>query len=146
RTASLLTEDTPGAQLQSRERLAEFFRSAAWGHHASGTCRIGTGKKPYDVLDSRFRGRGVKNLRVVDASVFPRIPGVFIMSAVYMVGEKASDIIIGDARPCPWRRVVERVCLCLGIPAIIRHAPVGDRWPGPPPPPPKGGLRQSAGQ
>ena len=136
RTAGLLTEDAPGAGRQSREQLAKFFRSAAWGHHASGTCKIGTGSAPYDVLDSRFRVRGVKNLRVVDASVFPRIPGLFIMSAVYMIGEKASDVIIADARPKPWRRIVERICLCLGIPVIIRHAPFGDRWPGPPPPPP----------
>jgi choline dehydrogenase len=50
------------------------------------------------VLDSRFRVRGVQHLRVVDASVFPRIPGFFIVSAVYMVSEKASDVIRQDAR------------------------------------------------
>ena len=38
--------------------------------------------------------RGAKNLRVVDASVFPRIPGLFIISSVYMIAEKASDVII----------------------------------------------------
>ncbi len=36
-------------------------------------------------------------LRVVDASVFPKIPGFFIASAVYMVSEKASDVIIAKA-------------------------------------------------
>jgi choline dehydrogenase len=35
-------------------------------------------------------------LRVVDASVFPRIPGFFIASAVYMIAEKASDVILED--------------------------------------------------
>jgi hypothetical protein len=49
------------------------------------------------VLDSRFRVRGTKGLRVVDASVFPKIPGLFILSAVYMVAEKASDVILADA-------------------------------------------------
>ena len=34
---------------------------------------------------------------MVDASVFPRIPGLFIVSAVYMVAEKASDVILEDA-------------------------------------------------
>jgi len=36
-------------------------------------------------------------LRVVDASVFPRIPGFFIVSAIYMIAEKASEVILDDA-------------------------------------------------
>jgi choline dehydrogenase len=43
------------------------------------------------VLDKEFRVRGAKNLRVVDASVFPRIPGLFILTSIYMISEKASD-------------------------------------------------------
>ena len=50
------------------------------------------------MLDGNFRVHGVSGLRVVDASVFPRIPGFFIASAVYMIGEKAADIILADAR------------------------------------------------
>jgi choline dehydrogenase-like flavoprotein len=50
------------------------------------------------VLDSRFRVHGTTGLRVVDASVFPRIPGFFIACAVYMIGEKAADAILEDAR------------------------------------------------
>ena len=50
------------------------------------------------VVDSKFRVYGTKNLRVVDASVFPYIPGFFIVSAVYMISEKASDVILEDAR------------------------------------------------
>jgi choline dehydrogenase-like flavoprotein len=49
------------------------------------------------VLDGDFRVHGVTGLRVVDASVFPRIPGFFIASAVYMVGEKAADVILAGA-------------------------------------------------
>lgn len=37
-----------------------------------------------------------RNSRVVDASIFPRIPGVFICSAVYMASERASDVIVGE--------------------------------------------------
>ena len=49
------------------------------------------------VLDSKFRVRGVSGLRVVDASVFPRIPGYFIVTAIYMVSEKAAEDILADA-------------------------------------------------
>lgn len=50
------------------------------------------------VVDNQFRVYGKKNLRVVDASVFPRIPGYFIVTSVYMIAEKASDVLLADAR------------------------------------------------
>jgi choline dehydrogenase len=50
------------------------------------------------VLDGRFRVRGTGKLRIVDASVFPRIPGVFIATNIYMISEKASDVITEDHR------------------------------------------------
>ena len=78
------------------EDLETFVRSQAWGHHASCTCAIGVNPKKGAVLDTDFRVIGTKNLRVVDASVFPRIPGLFILSSVYMVSEKASDVIIAE--------------------------------------------------
>jgi choline dehydrogenase-like flavoprotein len=48
------------------------------------------------VLDGDFRVRNTRNLRVVDASVFPHIPGTFIVLPVYMVSEKAASVIIRD--------------------------------------------------
>jgi choline dehydrogenase len=48
------------------------------------------------VVDSKFRVYGTKGLRIVDASVFPKIPGFFIVSSVYMIAEKASDVILAD--------------------------------------------------
>jgi choline dehydrogenase len=48
------------------------------------------------VLDSKLKVRGTTNLRVVDASVFPRIPGFFIVSSIYMVSEKATDEILAE--------------------------------------------------
>jgi len=50
------------------------------------------------VLDSDFRVRGTQGLRVVDASVFLKIPGYFIVSAIYMISEKAVDAILKDAK------------------------------------------------
>jgi choline dehydrogenase len=88
-------EVLPGSDVQSDAALRDHVRDNAWGHHACGTCAIGT--SPADgVLDSRFRVRGVDRLRVVDAAIFPRIPGFFIASAVYMIGEKAADAILDD--------------------------------------------------
>ena len=98
RTASLFDEEIPGPQCRSRAEMRQFIKDSAWGHHACGTCKIGADDDPSAVLDSRFRVRGVTGLRVVDASVFPKIPGLFILSAVYMIAEKASDVIIADAK------------------------------------------------
>jgi choline dehydrogenase-like flavoprotein len=81
-------EECPGDACETADDLREFVRTNAWGHHASCSCPIG------DVLTSDFRVRGTENLRVVDASVFPRIPGFFIVSAIYMIGEKAAEAIL----------------------------------------------------
>jgi choline dehydrogenase len=89
-------EELPGDDVVSDAELAEFVRLNAWGHHACGTCQIGP-PEANGVLRSDFRVHGTRNLRVVDASVFPRIPGFFIVSAVYMLGEKAADVILADA-------------------------------------------------
>jgi choline dehydrogenase len=75
----------------------EFIRREAWGHHACGTCRIGRRDDPTAMLDSDFPVHGVDGLRVVDASVFPRIPGFFIALSIYMVAEKASDVFLQSA-------------------------------------------------
>jgi choline dehydrogenase-like flavoprotein len=44
---------------------------------------------------------GTQGLRIVDASVFPRVPGLFIVSAIYMIGEKAAEVIAKDAKGTP---------------------------------------------
>jgi choline dehydrogenase-like flavoprotein len=94
----LIVEETlPGARLQTDEELAEFVRDNAWGHHASCSCAIGP-REAGGVLNSQFEVYGTKGLRVVDASVFPRIPGFFVASAVYLVAEKAADVILAAAR------------------------------------------------
>jgi len=49
-------------------------------------------------VDSMLAVHHTKGLRIADASVFPKIPGFFIASAVYMVGEKAADMILEAAR------------------------------------------------
>ena len=93
-------EEVPGDAFVSDDDLEGFVRDNAWGHHACGTCPIGP-LVSNGVLTSDFRVHGTENLRVVDASVFPRIPGFFIASAVYMIGEKAADVILADAATKP---------------------------------------------
>jgi len=90
-------ELVPGDAVTSREDLRSFVRDQAWGHHASCTCAIGGASDPRAVLGSDFRVHGTQGLRVVDASVFPRIPGFFIVTAIYMVAEKASALIAAAA-------------------------------------------------
>jgi choline dehydrogenase len=94
----IVRELCPGDRGDTPEKLRQFIQDEAWGHHASCTNKIGADNDAMAVLDSRFRVRGVNGLRVVDASVFPRIPGYFIVSAIYMISEKASDVIAEDAR------------------------------------------------
>ncbi len=94
RDGRIAAEELPGPGVQSDEQLKEFVRNHAWGHHASCSCPIGP-RENGGVLASDFRVHGTRGLRVVDASAFPRIPGYFIVSAVYMIGEKAADVILG---------------------------------------------------
>ena len=88
-------EELPGKKNRSRDELRQFVKDNAWGHHASCSCAIGPREKN-GVVDSKFRVHGTKGLRIVDASVFPKIPGFFIVSSVYMIAEKASDVILAD--------------------------------------------------
>jgi choline dehydrogenase-like flavoprotein len=86
-------EEVPGDDVAGNAELAEFVRANAWGHHACGTCAIGP-QETKGVVSGDFRVHGTQNLRVVDASVFPVIPGFFILSAIYMIAEKAADVIL----------------------------------------------------
>lgn len=93
----ILKELWPGEEVDDHESVRRFVQDEAWGHHASCTCRMGPADDPSAVVDSGFRVRGVDRLRIVDASVFPRIPGFFVATPIYMISEKASDVILGDA-------------------------------------------------
>jgi choline dehydrogenase len=93
----VLREALPGPGVQTDDQLREYIMNEAWGHHASCTAKIGASHDKMAVLDSSFRVRGVHGLRVVDASVFPKLPGFFPVSAVMMISEKASDVILCDA-------------------------------------------------
>ncbi|KAJ3746764.1 glucose-methanol-choline oxidoreductase, partial [Lentinula detonsa] len=67
-------------------------------HHACCTNPIGADSDPSTVLDGDFKVKGVDNLRVVDASSWPNVPGWFICTPTYMISEKAADVIIAKAQ------------------------------------------------
>ncbi|KAK7432954.1 hypothetical protein QQZ08_000425 [Neonectria magnoliae] len=89
-------EELPGSDVKDRKEIEDYIKDTAWGHHASSTCPIGADDDDMAVLDSKFRVRGVKGLRVVDASVYPKIPGTFTAVSTFLVAEKAADDILGE--------------------------------------------------
>jgi choline dehydrogenase len=86
----------PGPNYPGDEGAAEWAKNEAWGHHASCSNHIGP-RSQGGVVDSNFKVHGTKNLRVVDASVFPNIPGYYPMVPLLMISEKASDVILAAA-------------------------------------------------
>lgn len=77
--------------------IRQEIMSLAFSHHASSSCRMGpAGHKDYCV-DSKFRVNGVDSLRVVDASVLPRVPGAMPNGPTYTISRKAYEAILEDA-------------------------------------------------
>jgi choline dehydrogenase len=90
----LIQRVRPGAALQRADRagLEAFARAAvATCHHSCGTCRMGSDSRA--VVDPSLRVRGVANLRVADASIFPQITSGNLNAPVIMVGERAAALI-----------------------------------------------------
>jgi choline dehydrogenase len=87
-------EQSPGPRVGTDEEWAEHLRSATFRmFHPSGTCRMGG---PDAVVDERLRVRGVRNLRVVDASVMPHLPSGNTQAPTVMIGERGSDLVLAD--------------------------------------------------
>ena len=86
---------SPGPEVVSDEQLAEYaFRTCKTDHHPSGACAMGTGTLA--VVDPDLRVHGLDGLRVCDSSIMPRVPSSNTNAPTIMVGEKASDLVLGN--------------------------------------------------
>jgi choline dehydrogenase len=62
-------------------------------HHQGGTTKMGPVEDRMTVVDNHLRVHGMKNIRVVDASIFPTLPNCNPTSVIIMIAEKVSDLI-----------------------------------------------------
>jgi choline dehydrogenase len=86
----------PGPQVKSDDDIVEFLRNELETlYHPVGTCRMGNDSLA--VVDARLRVHGIERLRVVDASIMPRVPAGNTNAPVIMIAEKAADTIRQDA-------------------------------------------------
>ncbi|CAF3781061.1 unnamed protein product [Rotaria sp. Silwood1] len=92
-------EELPGSNIQTDEELEQFIREYVWSHHACCTAKMGnTRRDPLAVLNSKGQVKGIKNLRVCDISIFPKIPSYYPFMSVITACEKIADDIIKRAK------------------------------------------------
>ena len=89
-------EIAPSVELESDDELLTYCRESGLSLlHAVGTCRMGTGDDA--VVDPRLRVHGIANLRVIDASIMPRIVSANTHATAVMIGEKGAAMILEEA-------------------------------------------------
>ena len=93
-------EDFPGPQVQSDDEfLAAATQRGTTTFHPGCTCRMGPADSTWAVVDDQLRVHGLQGLRVVDASIMPRMISANLNASAMMIADKASDLIRGKAVP-----------------------------------------------
>ncbi|MGZ3172352.1 MAG: GMC family oxidoreductase, partial [Croceibacterium sp.] len=93
------SEVRPGAELATREQLGFYVRAATIPmFHPVGTAKMGAADDPSAVVGPDCRVRGIDGLWVADASIMPTIPQGNTNATAIMIGERASDLILGALR------------------------------------------------
>ena len=93
-TSFISREIGPGVDATTEAQIETYTRqTAVTAHHPAGTCKMGADNDAMAVVDETLRVRGVEQLRVVDASVFPDLVGGNINAPVIMIAERAAELI-----------------------------------------------------
>jgi choline dehydrogenase len=104
----------PGQRVSSPEKIAAWIRqNVMTTYHFAGTCKLGTGAD--SVVDPELRVRGVRGLRVADASVIPSVPVSAMNAPSMMIGWRAAELLRAAERPRPSDRSDGRGAPAVGI-------------------------------